>query len=76
MTSDKFVYLFGEIIPALSLIFSMVLRLVPRLKAQSRVIANARKVSAATQAAALSCSGRAAWCRSFDDDHRGVGVSD
>jgi len=43
MTSDKFVYLFGEIIPALSLIFSMVLRLVPRLKAQSRVIANARK---------------------------------
>lgn len=43
MTSDKFIYLFGKIIPALSLILSMVLRLVPRLKAQGRAIANAQK---------------------------------
>ncbi|HPT69038.1 MAG TPA: energy-coupling factor transporter transmembrane component T [Syntrophomonas sp.] len=43
MTSDKFIYLFGKIIPALSLILSMVLRLVPRLKAQGRVIANAQE---------------------------------
>lgn len=31
MTSDKFIYLFGRVSPALSLIFSMTLRFVPRL---------------------------------------------
>lgn len=34
MTSDKFVYLFGKIIPALSLVLSMTLRFVPKFKAQ------------------------------------------
>lgn len=34
MTSDKFVYLFGRIIPALSLVLSMTLRFVPKFKAQ------------------------------------------
>ena len=34
MTSDKFVYLFGRIIPALSLVLSMTLRFVPRFQAQ------------------------------------------
>jgi energy-coupling factor transport system permease protein len=43
MTSDKFVYLFGRVIPALSLILSMALRLVPRFKAQIKVISNAQK---------------------------------
>ena len=43
MTSDKFTYLFGKIIPVLSLIFSMILRTVPRLKAQAKVISNAQK---------------------------------
>lgn len=43
MTSDKFVYLFGRLIPALSLIFSMVLRFVPRFKAQLKVVANAQR---------------------------------
>lgn len=43
MTSDKFIYLFGRIIPGLSLIFSMVLRFVPKYKAQIRVISNAQK---------------------------------
>lgn len=33
-TSDKFVYLFGRIAPALSLLLSMTLRFVPRFKAQ------------------------------------------
>ena len=32
MTSDKFIYLFGKVIPALSLILSMALRFVPRFK--------------------------------------------
>ena len=43
ITSDKFVYLFGRIIPALSLILSMALRFVPRFKAQIRVISNAQR---------------------------------
>ncbi len=43
MTSDKFIYLFGRIIPALSLIFSMVLRFVPKFKAQIKVVSNAQK---------------------------------
>ena len=43
MTSDKFVYLFGRIIPALSLVLTMALRFVPRFKAQAKVISNAQK---------------------------------
>ncbi|MDR1558270.1 MAG: energy-coupling factor transporter transmembrane protein EcfT [Clostridiales bacterium] len=43
MTSDKFVYLFGKIIPAMSLILSMALRFVPRFRAQIKVISNAQK---------------------------------
>lgn len=34
MTSDKFVYLFGRVIPALSLVLSMTLRFVPRFMQQ------------------------------------------
>ena len=34
MTSDKFVYLFGRVIPALSLVLSLTLRFVPLFKAQ------------------------------------------
>ncbi|GCD10971.1 energy-coupling factor transporter transmembrane component T [Clostridium tagluense] len=43
MTSDKFIYIFGKIIPALSLIFSMVLRFVPRYKQQIKIISNGQK---------------------------------
>ena len=43
MTSDKFVYLFGRIIPALSLVLSMTLRFVPRFSARSRIVADARR---------------------------------
>ena len=43
MTSDKFMYLFGRLIPASSLIFSMVLRFVPKFKAQIAQISNAQK---------------------------------
>lgn len=43
MTSDKFVYLFGRIIPAFSLIFSMTLRFVPRFKAQFKVVSQAQR---------------------------------
>ena len=42
MTSDKFVYLFGRIIPALSLVLSMALRFVPKFKAQFRVVSEAQ----------------------------------
>ncbi|MDR1238193.1 MAG: energy-coupling factor transporter transmembrane protein EcfT [Propionibacteriaceae bacterium] len=43
MTSDKFIYLFGRVIPALSLVFSMALRFVPRFAAQARAIARAQQ---------------------------------
>ncbi|MWV47183.1 energy-coupling factor transporter transmembrane protein EcfT [Paenibacillus sp. HJL G12] len=43
MTSDKFIYLFGKILPSLSLIFSMVLRFVPRYITQMKVISSAQK---------------------------------
>lgn len=43
MTSDKFVYLFGRIIPALSLVLSMALRFVPRFQAQIKAVANAQR---------------------------------
>ena len=42
MTSDKFVYLFGRIIPALSLVLSMTLRFVPKFRAQAKVVAQAQ----------------------------------
>jgi len=37
------VYLFGRVIPALSLVLSMALRFVPRFKAQLRVVTRAQK---------------------------------
>lgn len=43
MTSDKFIYIFGRLIPSISLIFSMVLRLVPKFKNQAKVIINGQK---------------------------------
>ena len=43
MTSDKFIYLFGRIIPAMSLIISMTLRLVPRFAYQLKVVTNAQR---------------------------------
>ena len=43
MTSDKFVYLFGRIIPALSLVLSMTLRFVPKFKAQIHTVSEAQR---------------------------------
>lgn len=42
MTSDKFIYLFGRIRPALSLVLSMTLRFVPKFKEQFRVVSDAQ----------------------------------
>ena len=43
MTSDKFIYLFGRVIPSLSLVLSMTLRFVPRFSAQLKVVTNAQR---------------------------------
>ena len=43
MTSDKIIYLFGKLTPALSLIISMVLRFVPRFSAQLKLTAKAQR---------------------------------
>ncbi|MCT6925592.1 energy-coupling factor transporter transmembrane component T [Metasolibacillus sp.] len=44
MTSDKFIYLFGKVSPALSLTLSISLRLVPRFRHQLAQIVQAQKV--------------------------------
>lgn len=43
ITTDKFVYLFGRIIPALSLVMSMTLRFVPKFRAQIKVVSEAQR---------------------------------
>ena len=43
MTSDKLIYLFGRIMPSISLILSMTLRFVPEFTEQLKVTANAQK---------------------------------
>ncbi len=43
MTSDKFIYLFGRMIPALSLLLSMVLRLVPLFTKRTRTVSGVRE---------------------------------
>lgn len=43
MTSDKFMYLFGRFIPAISLVLTMVLRLVPNYQRKLTQILSARK---------------------------------
>ena len=43
ITSDKFIYLFGRIIPAMSLVLSMTLRFIPKFKAQLQLVTEAQK---------------------------------
>lgn len=43
MTSDKFIYLFGRVAPAFSLILSMILRFVPRFKRQFHSVTEIQK---------------------------------
>ena len=43
MTSDKFICLFGSRIPALSLLLTMILRLIPNFEHRARTVAGARK---------------------------------
>ena len=45
MTSDKFVWLFGRIIPVLSLLLSMTLRFVPRFTARIKAASDAEKLA-------------------------------
>ncbi len=43
ITSDKFIYLFGRIIPAMSLVLSMTLRFIPKFKVQLAGVVDAQK---------------------------------
>ena len=45
MTSDKFTYLFGRIMPSISLVFTMVMRFIPNYQIQIKKIADARKAA-------------------------------
>lgn len=42
MTSDKFIYLFGRVIPSLSLVLSMTMRLIPSFKARLEAVKEAQ----------------------------------
>ena len=43
ISSDKFIYLFGRIIPAMSLVLSMTLRFIPKFKHQMYAVIDAQK---------------------------------
>ncbi len=43
MTSDKFIYLFGKIIPSVSLVISMTLRFIPKFSSQLKIVINAQR---------------------------------
>lgn len=43
MTSDKFIYIFGRIIPAISLVLTMIMRLIPSFQRKINQITGARK---------------------------------
>ena len=43
ITSDKFIYLFGRIIPAMSLVLSMTLRFIPKFKNQLANVVDAQR---------------------------------
>lgn len=43
ITSDKFIYLFGRIIPALSLVLSMTLRFIPKFRSQMDNVIDAQR---------------------------------
>ena len=43
MTTDKVIYLFGKLIPAISLIISMTLRFIPKFKAQMATVTEAQR---------------------------------
>ena len=44
MTSDKFIYIFGKIIPAMSLVLSMALRFVPKFQRELKKVSDSQKV--------------------------------
>ena len=70
MTSDKFVYLFGRILPSLSLTLSMGLRFVPRLLRRTREVAQAQKLSRPAERGWLAASAApVASCPSWSPGH-------
>lgn len=61
MTSDKFTSLFGAVIPAISLVLVMVLRLIPAYWRKGKQIAGARKCIGAAAPGREGRKSRAAW---------------
>ena len=43
ITSDKFLYIFGKILPSIALMVNMTIRLIPKLIDQTKIIANTQK---------------------------------
>lgn len=55
MTSEKFIYLFGKLTPALSLVLSMVLRFVPALQKKCSAVLTARAVVGKSASSGTRC---------------------
>ena len=74
MTSDKFIYLFGKLIPAMSLILSMVLRFVPKFKNQIEKVSRCAEVYwERCDKWKYTCKGKTRHENSFNHDDVGIG---
>ncbi len=54
MTSDRFIYIFGKLIPSVSLIFSMTLRFVSRFKRRFKMVREAHRHIGSSEKAGLA----------------------
>lgn len=61
ITSDKFIYIFGKAIPSLSLIFSMVINLIPRLAKKAKEISDGQRGLAPSKKSTLFSKLRASF---------------
>ena len=75
LTSDKFTSLFGNVIPALSLLLVMVLRLIPNFMRKATQIAGARKSIGKGAASRDSASRKAVEAQSFEPGKTGKSVA-
>ena len=62
MTADKYLYVFGSVLPSVSLLLSMALRFVPKFTAHMRAVAAARCMCATTRRCTSAAPARSARC--------------
>jgi len=75
MTSDKFIYLFGKIIPVMSLVISMTLRFIPRFIKRMRQMMDIEKISG-NRKSKLSSAVKVMWSTIAWSLESGIDTSD